>query len=249
MLKLACSPALDFAPLGYPPSFHPALHPPQDFPFRGFTFGPPPPPPGARRRAGAIADAERCAARLQAAAVLTLIDAGLACQQARLPPLAAERGARDVPEKPTPLEEAAYQCLKRLEDTGLPYPVRPAAGTDAAQAGQATAAGIRALGTCCSVLLRLLRLVGRREYAQPAAQPPGRSAEGGGAADLDLDSVLDNMGDPWDTVRAKCRPVELTTAMDVLYDASAVLSFWAPRPGKAPGALWGVVKLRLSAGG
>lgn len=67
------------------------------FPFRGANaWSPARPAPGSRRRAGATAGPERCAARVQVAAVLSLLDAGLACVQARLPPPKAERGAHDV---------------------------------------------------------------------------------------------------------------------------------------------------------
>lgn len=226
----------------------------QEFPFWGFSlFGPPPPPPGARRRVGATAGPERCAARLLAAGVLTLLDAALACQQARLPLAAAGRGARDVQPDPSALEVAGFAVLRRLEDTGLPYPVRPAAGSDAAQAGQATAAGIRALGTCCSALTRLLKLVGRREHAQPAPQGAGSATAAAAAASAaaaaktahgsmfepGLDSIFGSIEDPtWlKQLQTKCRPVQLDTAMDTLFDASAVLTFWAPRPGKLPGVL------------
>ncbi len=225
----------------------------QNYPCQGTLFGPPPPPPGARRRPGATASPQRCAARLQAAAALTLLNVGLACLQARLPQPAAERGVLDVPSQPSPLEEAAFAALRRLEDTGLPYPVRAPAGGDASAAGQATAAGIRALGTCCSILTRLLRLASRRVHAQPAPQPqaeqPGNPAaaaaaagggeNGGGLGNLE--SVLGGVAapaavvDPWDDLAAKCKPVTLITAMDIVYDASAVLTYWAPRPGKALG--------------
>ena len=260
----------------------------QEFPFQGFSlFGPPPPPPGARRRAGATAGPERCAARLQAAGVLTLLDAALACLQAQLPPPAAQRGARDVPPDPSALEGAGFAVLRRLEDTGLPYPVRPAAGSDAAQAGQATAAGIRALGACCSALTRLLRLAGRRYHAQPRGRKPqsedisaegvaatgqgsesegvaaagqgravqeaaagqgraaqeaaagqGRAAQEAAAQGSESDSDFKAQGyeSPLAKVQAQCLPVQLDTVMDVLFDAAAVLTFWAPRQGKAPGA-------------
>eukprot|EP00887_Chlorella_sp_A99_P007170 scaffold2.g7170.t1 len=177
------------------------------FPFRGANaWSPARPAPGSRRRAGATAGPERCAARVQVAAVLSLLDAGLACVQARLPPPKAERGAHD-----------------RLEDTGLPLAVRAGAGGDAAQAGQATTAGIKALGACCSALTRLLRLATRRDHAQPAPQPRNIHTP------EEITAAMEE--DPWGASRYL--PVQLDTVMDVVYNSAAVLR--APSPGKAPG--------------
>ena len=44
---------------------------------------------------------------------------------------------------------------------------------------------------------------------------------------------------PLDRLLAQCRPVQLDAVMDIVFDASAVLTFWAPRPGRMPGALLG----------
>ena len=103
----------------------------------------------------------------------------------------------------------------------------------------------------CSLLLRL---ASRRDHAQPAPEPqaeqPGNPAaaaaaaagggeDGGGLGNLE--SVLGGaaapaaMVDPWDDLAAKCKSVTLITAMDIVYDSSAVLTYWAPRPGKALG--------------
>lgn len=125
----------------------------------------------------------------------------------------------------------ATPACRRFEDTGLPFPVRAAANSDAAQAGQATAAGIRALGTCCSALTRLLRLASRRDHAQPAPQLPSSSDA------FDAFDAFEACDDAFEACASKYKPVQLDSVMDFVYDSATVLTFWALRPGKPPGAL------------
>lgn len=92
-----------------------------------------------------------------------------------------------------------------------------------------TAAGIKALGACCSGLARLLRLATRRASA---ADPEAVRA-------LQI---------PAERVERQSRPVTCHfAAMDTLYDSCAVLCYWAPRPGRQLGACLGTMPLHARA--
>lgn len=122
-----------------------------------------PPSPSAPRFPGEFAPPRFAAARSQAAAVLVLLDAAAACLVA----LQAAPGAGRVPQQPHELEVLAAQLSRQLENTGLPFGVR-AAGESGEGIGASTDAGIRAIGACCSLVGRLLRLATARADAQKA---------------------------------------------------------------------------------
>ncbi|KAL4452575.1 hypothetical protein ABPG75_008237 [Micractinium tetrahymenae] len=189
--------------------------------------GVPPPRPNARRVAGAVASPACAGARLQAAGVLVLLDAALACLQALQPPQAPARGAGNAPAEPHPLERPAAEIMRRLEDTELPFAVR--SSEEGGAVGKlATAAGFNAINACCSGLARLLRLATWRDWARPRPPPEERAEE-------EAEGALPAWGAAQEDWGQACRPVQLKAVMDTLYDAAAVLCFWAPRQGKPLG--------------
>lgn len=153
------------------------------------------PAPGSPRAPGTSAKPPRIAARARAAAVLILLDAAVGCFEA----LRAVPGAAPPPPEPHALEVAAARVARRLEDTGLFFAAR-AFGEAGEELGATTTVGLRAVGACCSLMARLLRLALPRKDALQAARRAQAEASASSADPLaalrsNLGTDLGEMGD------------------------------------------------------
>lgn len=168
--------------------------------------------------------------------MLILLDAAVACLQALSPAPAAQLGAApSATLQPHPLEAAAAEVFRRLEDTGLPYAAR-AAGEHGEAIGASTADGIRAVRACCSLAARLLRLATARGARRRAAAAGEGDQPSQAASEGDLPSEDEDVP-PLERWSRLCAPQTLRQVVDTLHDAAAVLSYWVPRPGDPASAL------------